>query len=144
MCTCREGIYVQAPRRPKPVRLVTATYPGFPTDLQSVVLAAETRGDGTTYIEEKIFENRFRIVEELTKMGACIDKVDSGRVAVHGVERLHGAKVTARELRGGAALVTAGVMAEGESFVEGCSFIYRGYENIGRDFRELGARVTSV
>ena len=144
VCTCREGIYVQAPRRPKPVRLVTATYPGFPTDLQSVVLAAETRGDGTTYIEEKIFENRFRIVEELTKMGACIDKVDSGRVAVHGVERLHGAKVTARELRGGAALVTAGVMAEGESFVEGCSFIYRGYENIGRDFRELGARVTSV
>ena len=142
VCTCREGIYVQAPRRPKPVRLVTATCPGFPTDLQSVVLAAETRGDGTTYIEEKIFENRFRIVEELTKMGACIDKVDSGRVAVHGVERLHGAKVTARELRGGA--VTAGVMAEGESFVEGCSFIYRGYENICRDFRELGARVTSV
>ena len=144
VCTCREGIYVQAPQRPKPVRLVTATYPGFPTDLQSVVLAVETRGDGTTYIEEKIFENRFRIVEELTKMGACIDKVDSGRVAVHGVERLHGSKVTARELRGGAALVTAGVMAEGESFVEGCSFIYRGYENICRDFRELGARVTSV
>ncbi len=77
-------------------------------------------------------------------MGACIEQADSRRVRVRGVEKLHGTQVEARELRGGAALVTAGLMAEGESLVRGCSFIYRGYENICRDFRELGARVTSV
>ena len=117
---------------------------GFPTDLQSVVLAVETKGDGCSHIEENIFENRFRIVKDLEKMGACIEKRDSHSVIVHGMEALHGAKVEAIELRGGAALVIAGLMAEGESLIGGCSYIYRGYENICRDFRELGARVTSV
>ena len=77
-------------------------------------------------------------------MGACIEQRDASHVTVQGVRALRGARLTAGELRGGAALVTAGVMAEGESFVQSCSYIYRGYENICRDFRELGARVTSV
>lgn len=144
VCTSPEGIYVQAPDRPLPVNLVTEPYPGFPTDLQSVVLAVETLGAGCSHIREAIFENRFRIVGDLRKMGACIDKTDSQNVVVRGVNALRGTRVEAGELRGGAALVVAGVMAEGESFVGGCSYIYRGYENIGRDFRELGARVTSV
>lgn len=144
VCRSREGIYVQAPERPLPVKLITAPYPGFPTDLQSVVLAAAARGRGCTGIEETIFENRFRIVGELKKMGACIEQTDSSHVKVWGVKALQGARVQARELRGGAALVVAGLMAEGESFVGGCPYIYRGYENICRDFRELGARVTSV
>lgn len=144
VCTSPEGIYVQAPSRPLPVNLVTEPYPGFPTDLQSVVLAVETLGAGCSRIREAIFENRFRIVEDLRKMGACIDKEDPENVTVRGVNALRGTRVEAGELRGGAALVVAGVMAEGESFVKGCSYIYRGYENIGRDFRELGARVTSV
>lgn len=139
-----EGIYVQAPARPAAVELVTAPYPGFPTDLQSLVLAVETRGTGCSRIEERIFENRFRIVEELEKMGASVETRDSKSVLVHGVETLRGACVEARELRGGAALVVAGLMAEGETIVAGCPYIYRGYENIGRDFRELGARVASV
>ncbi len=144
VCTSPEGIYVQAPVRPEPVKILTEPYPGFPTDLQSVALAAETMGSGCTYIEESIFENRFRILEDLARMGACIRQKDSRTVTVQGVERLHGAYVEAKELRGGAALVVAGLMAQGETFVNGCPFIYRGYENIGRDFRELGARVTSV
>ena len=144
VCTSPEGIYVQAPGRPRPVRLMTVPYPGFPTDLQSVVLAAETLSCGCSRIEETIFENRFRIVDDLKKMGACIEKEDCRSVAVRGVDSLHGASLEARELRGGAALVVAGIMAEGETIVSGCSYIYRGYENIGRDFRELGARVTSV
>lgn len=144
VCISGEGIYVQAPGRPLPVRLVTATHPGFPTDLQSMVLAVETRGCGDTSIEETIFENRFRIVEELEKMGARIERTSAGCVTVRGTETLQGARVHARELRGGAALVIAGLMAEGESIVDGYPFIYRGYENICRDFRELGARVTSV
>lgn len=144
VCTSKEGIYVQAPDRPAAIDLVTAPYPGFPTDLQSVVLAVETRGRGESHIRETIFENRFRIVEELRKMGASVE-MDSPRSAlVEGVETLRGTALTARELRGGAALVAAGLMAEGETLVEGCAYIYRGYENIGRDFRELGARVASV
>ena len=144
VCISREGIYVQAPARPLPVKLVTSPYPGFPTDLQSIVLAVAAKGSGYTGIEETIFENRFRILRDLEKMGACIEQTDSRRVTVRGVESLQGAKVEARELRGGAALVVAGLMAEGETLVGGCPYIYRGYENICRDFRELGARVTSV
>lgn len=144
-CTSEQGIYVQGPSRPRAVdQIRTAPYPGFPTDLQSVALAVEARGDGVTEIEETIFENRFRVVEELRRMGACIEQKDSRRVRVTGVPSLTGAGVCAKELRGGAALVTAGLMAQGETSVCGCSFIYRGYENICRDFRELGARITSV
>jgi len=144
VCTSPEGIYVQAPVRPKPVQILTAPYPGFPTDLQSMALAVETLGCGCSQIEEAIFENRFRVVEDLEKMGAVVVRKDSRSVLVRGVETLKGAHVQARELRGGAALVIAGLMAEGETLVEGCQYIYRGYENIGRDFRELGARVASV
>ena len=144
VCTSKEGIYVQAPGRPAAIELATEPYPGFPTDLQSVVLAVETRGRGESRIRETIFENRFRIVEELRKMGASVELRSPREATVTGVETLRGANLVARELRGGAALVAAGLMAEGETFVEGCAYIYRGYENIGRDFRELGARVASV
>ncbi|MGN0168285.1 MAG: UDP-N-acetylglucosamine 1-carboxyvinyltransferase [Acetatifactor sp.] len=145
ICLSEEGIYVQAPERPGAVPLIaTAPYPGFPTDLQSVALAASTVGTGETIIEETIFENRFRIVKELEKLGALVEQLDERRVLVHPVSGLKGAQVTARELRGGAALVVAGLMAQGETIVDGCSYIYRGYENICRDFRELGARVISV
>ena len=145
LCVSENGIYVQGPDRPRSVQLIeTATYPGFPTDLQSVALAVETMGEGETVIEEKIFENRFRIVEELRKMGACIEQTDEKKVLVKGVPRLHGADLEAKELRGGAALVVAGLMAQGKTSVSECLYIYRGYENICRDFRELGARIISV
>ncbi len=144
VCVSKEGIYVQAPGRPLPIELATAPHPGFPTDLQSVVLAVEAKGEGCSRIQENIFENRFRVAQELQKMGARIERSGPRTVSVHGVESLCGRPVEARELRGGAALVVAGLMAEGETLVGGCQYIYRGYENIGRDFRELGARVASV
>ena len=144
VCVSKEGIYVQAPGRPLPIELATAPHPGFPTDLQSVVLAVEAKGEGCSRIQENIFENRFRVAQELQKMGARIERSGPRTVSVHGVESLCGRLVEARELRGGAALVVAGLMAEGETLVGGCQYIYRGYENIGRDFRELGARVASV
>ena len=144
VCVSKEGIYVQAPGRPLPIELATAPHPGFPTDLQSVVLAVEAKGEGGSRIQENIFENRFRVAQELQKMGARIERSGPRTVSVHGVESLCGRSVEARELRGGAALVVAGLMAEGETLVGGCQYIYRGYENIGRDFRELGARVASV
>ncbi len=144
VCTAREGVYVQAPDRVGRVHIRTEPYPGFPTDLQSAALAASVCCEGVSVIEETIFENRFRIVDELNGMGADI-RVQSPRIVeIRGVERLAGRHMEAKELRGGAALVIAGLMAEGESFVSGCPYIYRGYENICRDFRELGARVVSV
>lgn len=139
------GMFVQAGKRPRlPESLITATYPGFPTDLQSIALAVMLRGEGKCIIEEKIFENRFRVVEPLLKMGADIKMLKANSVVVSGVEKLEGADIKACELRGGAALVLAGLQATGETRIRGCSYIYRGYENICRDLRELGARITSV
>ena len=145
LCLSENGIYVQGPERPSRVdRIETAPYPGFPTDLQSVALAVETVGDGETIVSETIFENRFRVVEELQKMGADMERMDERTVLVRGVPALRGANVEAKELRGGAALAVAGLMAQGRSDISGCLYIYRGYENICRDFRELGARIISV
>lgn len=140
-----QGIYVQAENRPRAVALIeTAPYPGFPTDLQSMALVANTIGEGKCRIEENLFENRFHIVEYLNKMGARIRFINSGCVETEGVERLSGALLKSQDLRGGAALVLAALAAEGESVITGCSYIYRGYENICKDLRELGARVVSV
>ena len=140
-----EGLFVQASERPKAVSpLRTGPYPEFPTDLQSVAMAALAEAEGISRIEENIFENRFRIVEPLNKMGAKIMLQDGRHAVVTGVEHLRGSRMEACELRGGAALVLAGLAAEGESFVTGQHFIERGYENICRDFRELGARIISV
>lgn len=143
--TSQEGIYVQAPDRPLAVDCIrTAPHPGFPTDLQSVALTVAAVAEGQSLIRETIFENRFRVVEDLRRMGARVEEQGVDVVRVHGVNKLHSAEVEARELRGGAALVVAGLMAQGETVVTGCQYIYRGYENICRDFRELGARVTSA
>ncbi len=139
------GIYVQGPDRPKAVaKLCTAVYPGFPTDLQSMALAVLTRAEGKSCVEESIFENRFRVVEPLQSMGADVVLYTPNIALVRGVKTLRGAKVEARELRGGAALVLAGLMAEGESEITGCGYIERGYENIGKDLRDLGARIVGV
>lgn len=145
ICTAEEGIYVQAPKRPASVpHIRTAPYPGFPTDLQSMALAVMTKGDGRCLIEETIFENRFRVADSLISMGADISLLDTKRAQVQGVSGLSGGEVEAKELRGGAALVIAGLMAEGETVIRGCPYIYRGYENICKDLRELGARIVSV
>ncbi len=139
------GLVVQASGRPKAVpQIQTSGYPGFPTDLQSQALAVLTMANGQCIVEESIFENRFRVVPELQRMGADIATLDARRVLVTGVDRLYGANVEAQELRGGAALVIAGLMADKETKITGGKYIYRGYENISRDFRELGARIVSV
>lgn len=119
---------------------ITEVYPGFPTDLQSPLMAAMCTAQGESAIEERIFDNRFRIVPQLKKMGADI-YVDGHTAYIRGVERLHGSSLCAEELRGGAALVLAGLGADGETYIENCGHIYRGYENICRDLSELGARI---
>lgn len=143
--TFEEGMYVQSCGILKPVEYVrTDVYPGFPTDLQSVALAALVKMPGRCLIEETIFENRFHVVEPLQSMGADIEIVDARHLYVNGSTVLHGKNVEAKELRGGAALVVAGLAAEGMTTITGCRYIMRGYENICRDLRELGVRITSV
>ncbi len=119
---------------------VTEVYPGFPTDLQSQLLTTMCTANGESVIEERIFGNRFRIAPELIKMGADIH-IEDHTAYVRGVEKLHGSTLSAEELRGGAALVLAGLGAGGETYIENCGHIYRGYENICRDLSELGARI---
>lgn len=122
----------------RPVR--TTPYPGFPTDAQPVVLAAMCSGDGTAVFVETIFENRFRYVGELLRMGADV-RVE-GRVAVVcGVRPLYGANMVAPDLRGGAALVVAALGAEGESHISGLTHIDRGYQAIETDLQRLGGAV---
>lgn len=141
----RQGLYVQTCERLRPVSCIqTLPFPGFPTDLQSVALTLMTGVEGECCVVENIFENRFRVVEPLRSMGANIETLDSRRVIVRGATPLWGKCVEAKELRGGAALVVAGLMADGETVIHGCQYIYRGYENIVKDLRELGARIYSV
>lgn len=140
----RDGLYVQREGALRAVEMLkTGEYPAFPTDLQSLFLVTATNAEGTSYIEETIFENRFHIVEPLQKMGGQLQVLDERRVCVSGPVTLSGKEVEAKELRGGAALVVAGLMAKGTMVVRDCKYIARGYENICRDLRELGARVTS-
>ena len=120
--------------------LVTDVYPAFPTDLQSLFMVAMALSGHDGWIEETVFENRFRIVPELTKMGADI-RVEGNRAFVRGGKRLHNTIVEAQELRGGAALVVAALSAEGTGIVRNRHYIDRGYEDITLSLRELGADI---
>ncbi len=128
-------------RAPKPV--VTRPYPGFPTDAQPPLMAACLKADGTTVFVETIFENRYRHVPELRRMGADI-RID-GRVAmVSGVNKLHGASVAATDLRGGAALAVAAVAAEGTTEISELKHIDRGYDGLVESLRALNADAVRI
>lgn len=136
-----DWIYVRMDRQCSPVPyVVTAPYPGFPTDLQSVLLAVLSVASGMSFIEERVFEARFQIVPELRRMGADIEGEESF-VLMEGNSRLHGAQVEAKELRGGAALIMAALAAEGETCVRGMEYVKRGYEDIIGDLKKLGIMV---
>ncbi len=139
-----EGLIVESHQRPKSVEKVsTMYYPGFPTDAGTPILSVMSVADGTSVLVENIFECRFRSVDELNKMGASINV--GGRMAVvKGVKRLHGAKVEATDLRAGAALVIAGLNAEGTTEIGGLQFIDRGYENLDTTLSNLGAEIKRI
>lgn len=121
-----------------PVR--TSPYPGFPTDAQAILMAALLRSQGTTVFVENIFENRYRHVPELLRMGADVRL--EGRVAVLcGVEKIYGTNVRATDLRGGAALVMAGLQAEGITRIHDINHIHRGYARLVEDLAQLGAEI---
>ena len=123
------------------IHVKTAPYPGFPTDLQSQLMATEAVREGDICcIREEMFEKRFLIVEELRKMGADICMKGS-EVQIYGKDGLHGADLKVKDLRGGAALILAALAAEGTSRIAPDGHIKRGYENMSRDLEELGARI---
>ncbi|MBR6360101.1 MAG: UDP-N-acetylglucosamine 1-carboxyvinyltransferase [Lachnospiraceae bacterium] len=124
-------------------RLKTLPYPGFPTDMQPQMVALLTLSEGTSVITEGIFENRFKYVDELVRMGASI-RVEGNTAVIDGVQGLTGATMSASDLRAGAALVIAGLTAEGVSIVENVSYIERGYENFEKKLASLGAVVKKV
>lgn len=137
------SISVNAPERLKAVEIKTLPFPGFATDLQAQLMAAMCVANGTSSITETIFENRFMHVSELARMGASITIHDRTAV-VHGVESLKGAPVSATDLRAGAAMVLAGLVAEGRTEVSQVFHIDRGYEDLVGRVRRLGARIERV
>lgn len=142
----RDGkdVKIQMENSPKSLAHIrTAPYPGFPTDLQSPLLAALCKAEEKSCVEEKVFENRFLIVKELQKLGAniCVRKQ---KAYVFPVESLHGNCLQVTDLRGGAALIIAALEAEGQSIVENSEIIFRGYENIVRDLQQLGADIRRI
>lgn len=130
-----------APKRPREIKLVeTLPHPGFPTDMQAQMFALCSIADGTSMIVENVFENRFKHAQELSRMGA-VHTIKDRTAVIRGVSRLTGAEVTARDLRGGAALVLAGLRAEGETTVLQAEHIDRGYVSLESMLGDLGARI---
>ncbi len=135
-----QGILVRAGKQILPIDIKTLPYPGFPTDMQSQMMAFLSLASGSSMIVENVFENRFQIVDEFKRMGARI-KVEGHTAVIDGVNSLFGARVKATDLRAGAALILGGLAAEGETIIENAGYIFRGYENIKDKFNALGAKL---
>jgi len=134
--SCKNG-------RVRAVDVVTEPFPGFPTDLQAQMMALLCTAEGTSVLEEKIFENRFMHAPELVRMGAHIE-VQGGHATVHGVDKLRGAPVMATDLRASVSLILAGLAAEGETIVSRVYHLDRGYEKVVRKLRGVGADIERI
>ncbi len=137
----KDMMYIKAPPVINAVRYIrTMPYPGFPTDAQAILMAVLCKSEGTSIFEENIFESRYKHVDGLLRMGADI-KVSGKTAVVEGRKKLYGAKVTATDLRGGAALAVAGLSAEGTTEISDIKHIDRGYESIENVLSALGAEI---
>jgi UDP-N-acetylglucosamine 1-carboxyvinyltransferase len=140
--TSNEGsIRVRMDRRPKAIDVATLPYPGFPTDLQPMVITLNAIATGDAIVTENVFEGRFMFVNELIRLGAQIT-IDGHHAAITGVEQLSSAPVVATDIRAGAGLVLAGLVSDGITFVEDGYHIDRGYPDFAAQLRALGADVT--
>lgn len=139
----QDSIEILAERRPDPILLETGPYPGFPTDLQSPMMALLATGTGYSAIQENVFEGRYETVKELRKLGARI-QVEENKAYIEGLHPLVGNVTEARDLRGGAALVVAGLASAGTTIITDCRHILRGYEDICRDLTAVGADICYI
>ncbi len=135
-----DSIYISNKNKLKAVKIKTQVYPGFPTDMQQVMSALMTRAEGKSVIEETIFENRFQNLYELRKMGANIE-VSGNKGYIFGPTKLRGKTVNATDLRAGASLVLAALIAEGTTTINNADYILRGYEHITEKLTSLGAKI---
>lgn len=138
-----DAVRVVASRRLTNTNVKTLPYPGYPTDMQPQIGVTLAIAKGTSIVTESIFENRFKYIDELARMGASV-KVEGNTAIITGVEKLTGARVSAPDLRAGAALVIAGLAAEGITIVDDIVYIQRGYENFEEKLRGLGAEIEKV
>jgi UDP-N-acetylglucosamine 1-carboxyvinyltransferase len=136
-------IYLKSGESKKSFSFSTGPYPAFPTDLQAQATTLLTVSDGLSVVTENVFDMRFNYVAELKKMGANID-INGRNAVVNGVNRLHGADVVAQDLRGGAALVLAGLNAEGDTIISDICHIKRGYLDMDKKLKKLGADITTI
>lgn len=136
-------VFVKKPEKYNPVDVQTLIYPGFATDLQQVLASLMTKANGTSTIDETIWENRFQNLYELAKMGARI-KVEGERAYIYGPTKLVGTTVMATDLRAGAALVVAGLMAEGKTEIQNADYVLRGYEKIVEKLSNIGASIELI
>ena len=138
-----DAVRVVATGRLHNTNVKTLPYPGYPTDMQPQIGVALALAEGTSIVTESIFENRFKYLDELTRMGADV-KVEGNTAIIYGVSKLTGARVSAPDLRAGAALVIAGLAAEGITIVDDIVYIQRGYEYFEKKLRSLGAEIERV
>ena len=138
-----DSVRVMSDKRLKPTNIKTLPYPGFPTDMQPQMAVTLALSNGTSIVTESIFENRFKYVAELTRMGAHI-RVEGNTAIIDGVESFTGANVAAPDLRAGAALVIAALVADDFSVVSDIKYIQRGYEKFDEKLQELGAKIEKV
>lgn len=136
-----DGFRVRCDDRPKAVDVVTLPFPGFPTDLQPMAIAMNSVADGVAFVTENIFEGRFMFIDELVRLGADV-RTDGHHAIVRGRERLSGAPVRATDIRAGAGLVLAGLVAEGTTHVSDVHHVDRGYQKFVEDLQRLGASIT--
>ena len=136
----KNTIEINAPKKLKALEIKTMPYPGFPTDLQSIFASTLTVAKGASLMIENIFENRYKFVPELIRMGAKIT-VQGKSAVIKGVRKLYGANVKATDLRGGAAMVLAGLEAKGTTVIGNIEYILRGYEDLDKKLKKLGAQI---
>ena len=141
--TTKDGFRVKMDRRPSSVDVATLPYPGFPTDLQPMVITLNAIADGTSLVTENVFEGRFMFVNELLRLGAKI-AVDGHHAAITGIEQLSAAPVAATDIRAGAGLVLAALVSDGETIIEDGFHIDRGYPDFAKQLTQLGADVTRI
>ena len=144
-CKCnikieKNSIEIFAPKRVKAVDIKTMPYPGFPTDMQSIFVALLTTAKGTSIVTENIFENRYKYVQELNRMGAKI-RVEGRSAIIKGCKKIQGANIIATDLRGGASMVVEALAAKGTTQIDNIEYILRGYEDMDKKLKSLGAKI---
>ena len=138
--TFKNSIKLEAPKKLKAVDIKTMPYPGFPTDMQSVFATVLAVSKGTSVVVENIFESRYKYTNELKRMGAKIT-IEGKTAVIKGIRKLYGANVKATDLRGGASLVMAGIVAKGTTKIENIEYILRGYENFDQKLEKIGVNI---